>query len=173
MAQSEINGKTILHQFEAADDASARRDAIMGGMARVWIAFAAASGAVSVIAGAFAAHGLDPAAEAKEIGWLHTGSQYQSLHALAMLVVVALAGVARLNGRWIAIAQWLFLVGNILFPAALYGLAFHFPRWLGAVAPLGGSAYILGWLSLAAAAFAQPRSAAGSSSAARSFKVRS
>jgi uncharacterized membrane protein YgdD (TMEM256/DUF423 family) len=126
-------------------------------MARGWIAFAGLSGAMSVIAGAFAAHGLNVETEAKEIGWLHTGSQYESLHALAMLGVVALSGLRRIGGRWISIAQWLFLVGNILFPAALYGLAFHFPLWLGAVAPLGGTAYILGWMALAAAAFAQPK----------------
>jgi uncharacterized membrane protein YgdD (TMEM256/DUF423 family) len=117
---------------------------------RGWIAFAAFSGAVSVIAGAFAAHGLDAEAQAKEIGWLHTGSQYEALHALAILAVVGLS--ARLNGGWARTAQWLFLVGSILFPAALYGLALHLPRWLGAVAPIGGSAFILGWLALAGAA---------------------
>jgi uncharacterized membrane protein YgdD (TMEM256/DUF423 family) len=117
---------------------------------RGWIAFAALSGAVSVIAGAFAAHGLDAETQAKEIGWLHTGSLYEALHALAILAVVALD--ARLAAGWARIARWLFVAGSILFPAALYGLALHLPRWLGAVAPIGGSAFILGWLALAAAA---------------------
>ena len=120
---------------------------------RGWIAFAALSGAVSVIAGAFAAHGLDADTQAKEIGWLHTGSLYEALHALAILAVVALA--PRLNAGWARSAQWLFLVGSILFPAALYGLALHLPRWLGAVAPIGGSAFILGWVALAIAALAR------------------
>jgi uncharacterized membrane protein YgdD (TMEM256/DUF423 family) len=120
---------------------------------RSWIAFAALSGAVSVIAGAFAAHGLDAEAQAREIGWLHTGSQYEALHALAILAVVALA--PRLNAGWARIAQWLFAVGSVLFPAALYGLALHLPRWLGAVAPIGGSAFILGWMALATAALAR------------------
>jgi uncharacterized membrane protein YgdD (TMEM256/DUF423 family) len=120
---------------------------------RGWIAFAALSGAVSVIAGAFAAHGLDAETQAKEIGWLHTGSQYEALHALAILAVLALT--PRLSIRWARISKWLFLVGSILFPAALYGLALHLPRWLGVVAPIGGTAFILGWASLAVAALAR------------------
>jgi uncharacterized membrane protein YgdD (TMEM256/DUF423 family) len=119
-----------------------------------WIVVGALAGALSVIAGAFAAHGLDPRAEAKEIGWLHTGSQYQGLHGLAILAVAALKGAGRLRAGLATVAQWLFLAGIILFPAALYGLALHGPRWLGAVAPVGGSAFILGWLALAAAALA-------------------
>ncbi len=120
---------------------------------RGWIAFAALSGAVSVIAGAFSAHGLDAQTQAKEIGWLQAGSQYEALHALAILAVVALS--ARLSIGWARAAQWLFLVGSLLFPAALYGLALHLPRWLGAVAPIGGSAFILGWVALAVAALAR------------------
>jgi uncharacterized membrane protein YgdD (TMEM256/DUF423 family) len=156
MAQSEINGMSILDQIETVE-ARPPTEGKTAGAAPGWIAFAATSGAVSVIVGAFAAHGLDAETQAKEIGWLHTGSQYESLHALAMLAVVALAGAGRLGGRMASVAQWLFMVGSILFPAALYGLAFHFPRWLGAVAPLGGSAFILGWISLAAAAFTRPK----------------
>ena len=117
-----------------------------------WIAAAAASGGISVIAGAFAAHGLDPQAEAASIGWLHTGSLYAALHALAMLATCALARLGQLDGRWGTVALWLFLTGSILFPGALYGLALHGPRWLGAVAPVGGTAFILGWAALAGAA---------------------
>jgi uncharacterized membrane protein YgdD (TMEM256/DUF423 family) len=151
---------TIVRQLESAHAPEADSDtrAAQPAAAGAWIAFAAIGGAVSVIAGAFAAHGLDGATEAAEIGWLHTGSQYEALHAAAMLAVVALTAAGRIGGRMALLAQWLFVAGNILFPGALYGLAFHFPRWLGAVAPLGGSAYILGWFSLAAAAFARPRS---------------
>ena len=74
------------------------------------------------------------------------------MHALAMLAVAVLASLGRLDGRCAVVAQWLFLTGGILFPAALYGLAFHGPRLLGAVAPIGGTAFILGWLSVAAGA---------------------
>jgi uncharacterized membrane protein YgdD (TMEM256/DUF423 family) len=122
------------------------------GSGRGFVAFAGLSGAISVIAGAFAAHGLNAETEAVRIGWLHTGSEYEALHALAMLAVAALAGLGQLDARCARAAQWLFLVGSVLFPAALYGLVFHGPRLLGAVAPIGGTAFILGWLTLAVGA---------------------
>jgi uncharacterized membrane protein YgdD (TMEM256/DUF423 family) len=97
-------------------------------------------------------------AETKEIGWQHTGSQYAAVHALAMLAVACLAGMGRLRAGPALAAQWLFLVGGVLFPPALYGLALHGPRLLGAVPPIGGTAFILGWLMLAAGALARPAS---------------
>jgi uncharacterized membrane protein YgdD (TMEM256/DUF423 family) len=124
---------------------------------RGWIVVAALSGAVSVIAGAFAAHGIDTSTEAgaRAREWLQTGSHYEIVHALAILGVVALAHGARLSAGLARAAQILFLAGSILFPGALYALALGGPRWLGAVAPVGGLAFILGWLALAAAAFAR------------------
>jgi uncharacterized membrane protein YgdD (TMEM256/DUF423 family) len=121
---------------------------------RGWIVVAALSGALSVIAGAFGAHGIDAstAAGVKAREWLQTGSHYEIAHALAMLAVAALARRARLKAGLAMAAQILFLAGCILFPGALYALALGGPRWLGAVAPLGGLAFILGWLALALAA---------------------
>jgi uncharacterized membrane protein YgdD (TMEM256/DUF423 family) len=122
----------------------------------LWIAAAALAGAVSVIAGAFAAHGLDPVAEAKEIGRLHTGSEYQALHAMAILMTCALA--ARLHAGWANAARWLFLAGIVLFPTALYVVALHGPRWISMFAPVGGTSLILGWLAFAAAGLLRPGS---------------
>lgn len=122
--------------------------------AKGWIVVAALSGAISVAVGAFAAHGIDLSTEAgrKAREWLQTGSQYEIVHALAIIAVVALARNAMLNERLAFAAQCLFFVGSVLFPGALYALAFGGPRWLGAVAPIGGTAFILGWLGLALAA---------------------
>lgn len=127
----------------------------MGEAARLWIVVAALSGAISVIVGAFAAHGLDLRTEdgLKARDWLQTGSHYQMFHALAMLGVCALAGAELLNVRLATIALWLFLAGSVLFPGALYSLSFGGPRWFGAVAPIGGIAFIAGWVFLAIAAF--------------------
>ena len=126
----------------------------MGDAARLWIVVAALSGAISVIVGAFAAHGLDLRTEAglKARDWLQTGSHYQMVHALAMLGVCALAAVGLLNVRLAVVALWLFLVGSVLFPGALYSLSFGGPRWFGAVAPIGGLAFIAGWVLLTIAA---------------------
>ena len=122
--------------------------------ARGWIVVAALSAALSIAVGAFAAHGIDVATPAglKAREWLHTGSQYGMVHALAILAVVALAHGELLAGRPALAAQWLFLIGSVFFPGALYALAFAGPKWFGAVAPIGGTAFILGWLCLAAAA---------------------
>lgn len=130
----------------------------MGDAARLWIVVAALSGAIAVIIGAFAAHGLDLRTEAglKARDWLQTGSHYQMVHALAMLGVCALAGAELLNVRLSVVALWLFLVGSVLFPGALYSLSFGGPRWFGAVAPIGGLAFIAGWVFLAIAAFKRP-----------------
>ena len=127
----------------------------MGDAARLWIVVAALSGAISVIVGAFAAHGLDLRTEAglKARDWLQTGSHYQMVHALAMLGVCALAAVGLLNVRLAVVALWLFLVGSVLVPGALYSLSFGGPRWFGAVAPIGGLAFIAGWIFVAIAAF--------------------
>jgi uncharacterized membrane protein YgdD (TMEM256/DUF423 family) len=119
--------------------------------AKGWIVVAALSGAISIVVGAFAAHGLPPTeAGAKAREWLQTGSHYEMAHALAMLAIAALA--ARLQPRLAVVAQWLFLAGSILFPAALYALALGGPLWFGAVAPVGGLTFILGWLSVVLAA---------------------
>jgi len=122
--------------------------------AKGWIIIAALSGAISIAIGAFAAHGLDLSTEAgrKAREWLQTGSQYEMIHALAIVAVVALARSAAVNLPWALVAQCLFLAGSLLFPGALYVLAFGGPRWFGAVAPIGGAAFILGWLSLGVAA---------------------
>lgn len=127
---------------------------------RGWIVVAAASGAIAVAAGAFGAHGFDPAtaagARAREL--LQTGSHYEIVHALAMLVVTLLAGGGRIGGPLVSAALWLFLAGSLLFAGSLYALAFGGPRWAGAVAPFGGTAFILGWLALAMGALAgRPR----------------
>jgi uncharacterized membrane protein YgdD (TMEM256/DUF423 family) len=126
--------------------------------ARGWIVVATLSGAMSVAVGAFAAHGLDLRTEAgsRAREWLQTGSHYEMIHALAILAVAALSRGTRLNGRLAVVAQCLFLVGSVLFPGALYALAFGGPRWFGAIAPIGGTAFILGWASLGLAALTKP-----------------
>ena len=125
-----------------------------GAAAWGWIVVAALSGAIAVAVGAFAAHGLDlsTAAGVKAREWLQTGSHYAMIHALAILAVAALARGGALSGGLAVTAQSLFVVGSVLFPGALYALAFGGPRWFGAVAPIGGTAFILGWVCLAVAA---------------------
>lgn len=125
----------------------------------IWLALAAASAAVAVAAGAFAAHGLAWRG-AQAVEWMRTGSQYQMWHALATVAAAALArrtgaGEGTGTGRWpsraLSAAAGCWIVGTVLFCGALYGLALGGPRWLGAVAPLGGGAFLLGWAAAAVA----------------------
>jgi uncharacterized membrane protein YgdD (TMEM256/DUF423 family) len=78
--------------------------------------------------------------------------QYHLWHAIGM-VLVGLSTSALADGLWVRLAGWLFLAGIALFSGSLYALALGAPKWLGAVTPLGGTAFILGWLAFAVAAW--------------------
>jgi uncharacterized membrane protein YgdD (TMEM256/DUF423 family) len=120
----------------------------------VLLVLACLFGAAAVALGAWAAHGLEAAFGTRAVALVETGVRYQLWHALAMLAALALYRIAR-NERspadavWLARAAQLFALGVILFCGALYVLAFNGPRWMGAVAPVGGLAFIAGWLALA------------------------
>lgn len=109
---------------------------------RIWTGLAAANGLLAVAFGAFAAHGVsDP----KAVEWLHTGSQYQMSHALAVLAAVALD---RQGARGMGLVAGLFLFGALVFAGTLYAMALGAPRILGAVTPIGGLSFIVGWAVL-------------------------
>lgn len=113
---------------------------------RTWLTLAAIGGFVSVAAGAFGAHGVaDPAAK----DWLKTGATYGFVHGLAIYAAVL---VGSLGGAKARFAPPLFLVGMVLFSGSLYAMAFGGPRVLGAITPLGGLAFLAGWVVLAWAA---------------------
>ena len=119
-------------------------------MKRSWILIGALSAARAVITGAFAAHGLRGHIDAAGLAIWETASRYQMVHALA-LVAVGLAS-ERLRGRVLAAAGVCFLLGTLLFCGSLYALVLSGVRGLGAVTPIGGVAFIAGWLCLAWAA---------------------
>jgi len=118
----------------------------MVGSSRLWVMLAALSGATGVAAGAFAAHGIaDPLAK----DWLRTGGTYEMTHALAALACVCLAAIGAPRAR---LAAPLFLAGTVLFSGSLYAMALGAPHWLGAVTPIGGVLFLVGWGVLAWAA---------------------
>ncbi|HYD98553.1 MAG TPA: DUF423 domain-containing protein [Alphaproteobacteria bacterium] len=110
--------------------------------------FAGLSGALAVALGAWAAHGLEARFGVRAAELVRLGSQYQLVHALALLAALALAGQGA-GRRAARVAAGGFMLGSVLFCGALYALAFGLPRGFGAVAPLGGLAFIAGWLALA------------------------
>ncbi len=122
-------------------------------MERIFFAAGAISAFVAVAAGAFGAHGLKDRLSAEMLQIFETGVRYQMYHALA-LFVVAWAATRFLNSPQIVAASgWLFIAGIILFSGSLYALSLTETRWLGAITPLGGLAFLAGWLCLAYAAF--------------------
>ena len=107
------------------------------------IALGALNAAFAVGAGAFAAHGLRDRLDARALEVFETAARYQMYHALAIL----LAGL--LATRAAQTAGWIFQAGIVLFSGSLYALALTGIMGLGAVTPLGGLAFIVGWLWLA------------------------
>ncbi|MFY8093645.1 MAG: DUF423 domain-containing protein [Niveispirillum sp.] len=103
-------------------------------------------GAVAVAAGAYASHGLGAARDAHAVDLWKTASQYQMVHALAILVLAPLRRALPAQGRWLAAAGLCFAIGCVLFPGALYALGWYGPSAMGAVAPVGGLSFMLGWL---------------------------
>src|SRR5262249_47885196 len=78
------------------------------------------------------------------------GAQCQMYHALATVAVGILLARFSIDGSaWLGAAGWLFVAGTLLFSGSLYLLALTDVRWLGAITPLGGGAFLLGWLALA------------------------
>ena len=106
---------------------------------------------LAVTLGAFGAHGLRGRLSPEMMAVFQTGVQYHMYHALALLLVSAIMG--RLGGWLIQTAGWAFVAGIVLFSGSLYALALTGVTILGAITPLGGLAFLIGWACLAFAAF--------------------
>ena len=119
-------------------------------MDRTFIAIGAFSALIAVASGAFGAHALRDRLAADLLDVFETGARYQMYHALALVAVgLALTRFTAGGLPWLTWSGWLFLAGTIFFSGSLYILAFTGVRWLGAITPIGGVAFILGWAALA------------------------
>lgn len=117
-------------------------------MNKALLAAGAISGAIAVAAGAFGAHALKDRLSDKALAIFETGARYQMYHALAIVLCAALAG--GLAGA--RTAGWLFQAGIVVFSGSLYALALTDVKVLGAITPLGGLAFLAGWIWLAVSA---------------------
>jgi len=108
--------------------------------------------AIAVMLGAFGAHGLKTKVTAEQLAWWHTGVDYHVYHALALLIIGALIAaqpqLALPKG-----SAWALQVGIVIFSGSLYAMTLGAPRWFGAITPIGGTAFIVGWLWLAYSAW--------------------
>lgn len=114
----------------------------------------ALAAAVGVMLGAFGAHALKARLDPQMLAVWQTGVLYHLVHALGV-VAIALAAMHWQDPR-ITAAGWLLVAGIVLFSGSLYLLAFTGARGLGAITPIGGLAFIAGWLTLAFAAWKMP-----------------
>ena len=105
-------------------------------------------GFLGVAAGAFGAHGLRSRLSTEMLAVFETAVRYQMYHVFALLIVAAAIG--RLgDARLLSLAGWFFVAGIFLFSGSLYALALSGVSMLGAITPLGGLAFLIGWACLA------------------------
>jgi uncharacterized membrane protein YgdD (TMEM256/DUF423 family) len=102
---------------------------------------------LGVALGAFGAHGLEGRLPASDLAIFETAVRYQMYHALALVLVAVL--MTRTGPSFAAAAGWAFVVGILLFSGSLYLMLLTGQRWLGAVTPLGGISFLVGWAALA------------------------
>jgi uncharacterized membrane protein YgdD (TMEM256/DUF423 family) len=117
-------------------------------MDRTFLLIGSILGFLGVAFGAFGAHGLRSRVSADMLAVFETGVRYQMYHALAILVVAAAIGHLG-SARLLVLAGWVFLAGVLLFSGSLYALALTGVGILGAVTPLGGVLFLVGWICLA------------------------
>jgi uncharacterized membrane protein YgdD (TMEM256/DUF423 family) len=117
-------------------------------MSRVFFVAGCLMAMIAVMAGAFGAHALEGRVTPERLQTFETAARYQMYHALALIMcawaVTQWPGVPGMH--W---AGFTFLAGILLFSGSLYLLVLTDTPWLGAITPLGGAAFIAGWLLLA------------------------
>jgi uncharacterized membrane protein YgdD (TMEM256/DUF423 family) len=117
---------------------------------RTFLLVGAVAAFLAVTLGAFGAHGLRGRLSPEMLGVFETGVRYHMYHALALILVALVMG--RMSGWLIQTAGWAFVAGIVLFSGSLYALALSGVTILGAITPLGGVAFLIGWACLAFAA---------------------
>lgn len=124
-------------------------------MGSPWFAVGAVLAGVGVALGAFGAHGLRGRVEPALLDVFETGVRYHMYHALALLAV-GLAAARGVSSPLLTAAGWALVIGIVVFSGSLYAMTLSGARWLGAITPIGGVAFLAGWLLLAAAAVVSP-----------------
>lgn len=120
----------------------------MESMEKRLVMFGSALMLIAVVLGAFGAHALAEhfAANPGRADTYDTAVQYHMVHALALLITAWAS--TRVQSRLIAWAGGMFVAGIFLFSGSLYLLAISGAGWLGAIAPFGGAAFVIGWALL-------------------------
>ncbi len=121
-------------------------------MAQIFLSLAAILAGLAVAAGAFASHALREKISERALEIFETGARYQMYHALAILLVAVLLITLESPPSSLVVSAWLFTIGIAIFSGSLYALSLTGIKYLGAITPIGGAAFIAGWCVLAFAA---------------------
>lgn len=112
-------------------------------MHRLFFAFGSGFALIAVVTGAFAAHALKSRLSPDMFQTFEVAVRYQMYHALG-LIAVAWAST-QWSSQLVTASGWLFVAGIVIFSGSLYILSLTGVRWLGAITPIGGVAFIIGW----------------------------
>ncbi len=123
--------------------------------AKLFLSLGSLFALAAVVIGAFGAHGLKDRLSPEMLGVYQTGVQYHFYHAFGLLLV-GLACFHLPDSTALRSAGWLMAAGILLFSGSLYALALTGQKGLGAVAPIGGVAFIAGWAAFAWAVMRTP-----------------
>jgi len=112
---------------------------------KIFLAAGGVAALVAVALGAFGAHALKGRLSPEMLVVWHTAVEYHMFHALGLLAL-GLASIQLAESALLKWSGWLMLAGIVLFSGSLYALALTGARWLGAVTPAGGSAFLAAWV---------------------------
>lgn len=121
-------------------------------MLQLFLVIGSINMALAVALGAFGAHGLQPKLTERMFEIYQTGVQYHMIHAIGILVI-AVAAERLGNPSILTWAGWAMFGGIIFFSGSLYILSISGIKVLGAITPIGGMFFIIGWVLLAVGAF--------------------
>lgn len=113
-------------------------------IAKTFLIIGAINALLSVVLGAFAAHGLKNKLDQHYLNVFQTGVEYQFYHALG-LILIGIVCTQWLPNGFLKSSAWIMLFGIIIFSGSLYILSITQIRWLGAITPIGGVSFIIAW----------------------------
>ncbi|AMA71562.1 DUF423 domain-containing protein [Aneurinibacillus thermoaerophilus] len=121
-------------------------------MARIFIILGSINLFLSVALGAFGAHGLEGRIAERLFEVYKTGVHYHMVHGLGLLAVGVFGERLTAGMKQLRLAGWFLQAGILFFSFSLYALALTNIGWLGAITPIGGVCFLIGWIFLAVAA---------------------
>lgn len=116
-----------------------------------WALVASVLGFLAVALGAFGAHALGSRLDPKALEVFKTATHYHFFHSIVLFVLGLLQKnhLPTATSSWFPYACWAFFFGILVFSGSLYLLSITGLRWLGAITPIGGVSFLLGWVFLA------------------------